>query len=115
MTKIKTIFQCQSCGYASPKWLGKCPDCGAWNSFSEERQVPKSLKSFADVAFVPIPLSSVTGGSEKRVPVGIAELDRVLGGGLVEGAVILIGGDPGIGKSTIILQAISHIASRIGT
>ncbi|MGO9379304.1 MAG: DNA repair protein RadA [Dissulfurispiraceae bacterium] len=115
MSKAKTVFQCQSCGYSSPKWLGKCPDCGAWNSFSEERQSPKSLKSFSDGNFGPIPLSSVTGGSEKRVPVGIAELDRVLGGGLVKGAVILIGGDPGIGKSTIILQAISHIASRTGT
>ena len=115
MSKVKTVFQCQSCGYSSPKWLGKCPDCGAWNSFSEERQSPKSLKSIADGNSGPIPLSSVTGGNEKRVPVGIAELDRVLGGGLVKGAVILIGGDPGIGKSTIILQAISRIASLTGT
>jgi DNA repair protein RadA/Sms len=115
MSKAKTVFQCQSCGYSSPKWLGKCPDCGAWNSFSEERQSPKSLKSIVDGNSGPIPLSSVTGGNEKRVPVGIAELDRVLGGGLVKGAVILIGGDPGIGKSTIILQAISSIASLKGT
>ena len=115
MSKAKTVFQCQSCGYSSPKWLGKCPDCGAWNSFSEERQSPKSLKSIVDGNSGPIPLSSVTGGNEKRVPVGIAELDRVLGGGLVKGAVILIGGDPGIGKSTIILQAISSIASLTGT
>ena len=115
MSKAKTVFQCQSCGSSSPKWLGKCPDCGAWNSFSEERQSPKSLKSIVDGNSGPIPLSSVTGGNEKRVPVGIAELDRVLGGGLVKGAVILIGGDPGIGKSTIILQAISSIASLKGT
>jgi DNA repair protein RadA/Sms len=91
MSKSKTVFQCQSCGYSSPKWLGKCPDCGAWNSFSEERQSPKSLKSFSSGNFGPMPLSSVTGGNEKRVPIGIAELDRVLGGGLVEGAVTLIG------------------------
>src|ERR1700690_1974530 len=115
MSKVKTVFQCQSCGYSSPKWLGKCPDCGAWNSFSEERQSPKSLKSIAEGNSGPIPLSSVTGGNEKRVPVGISELDRVLGGGLVKGAVILIGGDPGIGKSTIILQAIARIASLTGT
>ena len=115
MSKSKTVFQCQSCGYSSPKWLGKCPDCGAWNSFSEERQSPKSLKSFSSGNSGPIPLSSVTGGNEKRVPIGIAELDRVLGGGLVAGAVILIGGDPGIGKSTIILQAIARIASQTGT
>ncbi|HTZ18085.1 MAG TPA: DNA repair protein RadA [Dissulfurispiraceae bacterium] len=115
MSKTKTVYQCQTCGYSSPKWLGKCPDCGAWNSFSEERQSPKTLKSFSDGKSGPMPLSAVTGGNEKRVPVGIAELDRVLGGGLVEGAVILIGGDPGIGKSTIILQAISKIADKSGT
>jgi DNA repair protein RadA/Sms len=115
MSKAKTIFQCQSCGYSSPKWLGKCPDCGAWNSFSEEIQSPKSLKSFSIGNSGPTPLSSVTGGNEKRVPIGIAEFDRVLGGGLVKGAVILIGGDPGIGKSTIILQAMSRIASQTGT
>ena len=115
MSKIKTVFQCQSCGYSSPKWLGKCPDCGAWNSFSEEKQSPKSLKSFAAGDNTgPMPLNEVTGGNEKRVPVGIAELDRVLGGGLVAGSVILIGGDPGIGKSTIILQAISMIAAKTG-
>jgi|WetSurMetagenome_2_1015567.scaffolds.fasta_scaffold00599_9 DNA repair protein RadA/Sms len=115
MSKLKTVFQCQSCGYSSPKWVGKCPDCGAWNSFSEERQPAKTLKSFAgEAGSGPFPLSEITGGAEKRVPVGIAELDRVLGGGLVAGAVILIGGDPGIGKSTIILQAISKIASKMG-
>ncbi len=115
MSKIKTVFQCQSCGYSSPKWLGKCPDCGAWNSFSEERQSPKSLKSFAADNAGPMPLNEISGGNEKRVPVGIAELDRVLGGGLVAGSVILIGGDPGIGKSTIILQAISMIAAKTGS
>jgi DNA repair protein RadA/Sms len=115
MSKIKTVFQCQSCGYSSPKWVGKCPDCGAWNSFSEERQMPKSLKSLSKGDYGPMPLSEVTGGEAKRVPIGIAELDRVLGGGLVAGAVILIGGDPGIGKSTIILQAIARIAAQIGT
>ncbi len=96
MNKIKTIFQCQSCGYASPKWLGKCPDCGAWNSFSEERQNPKALKSsnaFGGIAEAQ-PLNKITGGKERRNCIGIQELDRVLGGGLVDGAVVLIGGDP---------------------
>ncbi len=114
MTKMKTIFQCQSCGHASPKWLGKCPDCGAWNSFSEERQSPKTLKSpgaFGDVAEAQ-PLSTITGGRELRNSVGIQELDRVLGGGLVDGAIVLIGGDPGIGKSTLILQALAKIADK---
>ncbi len=114
MTKIKTIFQCQSCGYASPKWLGKCPDCGAWNSFSEERQSPRALKSpgaFGGVAEAQ-PLTAITGGKERRNCIGIQELDRVLGGGLVDGAVVLIGGDPGIGKSTLILQALAKIADK---
>lgn len=117
MSKIKTVFQCQACGYASPKWLGKCPDCGAWNSFTEEREAPKPLKSgnWQANATEAQPLSSVTGGREKRTPVGIMELDRVLGGGLVNGAIILIGGDPGIGKSTLILQAVSKIAEKIGS
>ncbi|HMK61685.1 MAG TPA: DNA repair protein RadA [Dissulfurispiraceae bacterium] len=115
MSKIKTNFQCQTCGYSSPKWMGKCPDCGSWNSFSEERQMSKSLKSFSGGASGPMPLSSVTGGNERRLAIGISEFDRVLGGGLVEGVVILIGGDPGIGKSTIILQVISKIASQTGT
>ncbi len=110
MSKIKTVFQCQACGYASPKWLGKCPDCGAWNSFSEEKQSPKALKSFG--ASEPQPLSRIIGGKEKRTAVGINEFDRVLGGGLVNGAIILIGGDPGIGKSTLLLQAVSKIVSQ---
>jgi DNA repair protein RadA/Sms len=108
MSKIKTVYQCQSCGYTAPKWLGKCPDCGAWNSFSEERQSPKTLKSFASAEIQP--LSEITGGTEKRNPTGIAEFDRVLGGGIVNGAMVLIGGDPGIGKSTLILQALAKIA-----
>lgn len=108
MSKIKTVFQCQACGYTSPKWLGKCPDCGAWNSFSEEKQSSKPLKSFATPDLQP--LSMIVGGKEKRVMIGINEFDRVLGGGLVDGAVILIGGDPGIGKSTLLLQAVAKIA-----
>ncbi len=108
MSKIKTVFQCQACGYTSPKWLGKCPDCGAWNSFSEEKQSSKPLKSFATPDLQP--LSMIVGGKEKRVMVGINEFDRVLGGGLVDGAIILIGGDPGIGKSTLLLQAVAKIA-----
>ncbi len=109
MSKTKTVFQCQSCGYASPKWLGRCPDCGSWNSFAEEKQNPKPLKSFGHSE--PQPLSKIIGGREKRTLIGINEFDRVLGGGLVDGAVILIGGDPGIGKSTLILQAAAKMTS----
>jgi len=117
VSKIKTTFQCQACGYTSPKWLGKCPDCGAWNSFSEERADPKSLKSiFFETGLArPQPLSKVTGGIENRNSTGIMEFDRVLGGGLVNGAMILVGGDPGIGKSTLLLQAASKISEKMGT
>lgn len=116
MSKVKTFFQCQACGYACPKWLGKCPDCGAWNSMVEE----KSATGTRQQAYItnhraqPQPLSSVSGGKEKRLHTGIKELDRVLGGGLVEGSVILVGGDPGIGKSTLLIQAASNLSEKSG-
>ncbi len=108
MSKIKTSFQCQACGYTSPKWIGKCPDCGAWNSFTEEKEISKGLKGGQSNQRLQ-PLSEIAPVSESRKPTGIMELDRVLGGGIVDGAVILIGGDPGIGKSTLLLQAVSRI------
>jgi DNA repair protein RadA/Sms len=109
MSKAKTVFQCQKCGYISPKWLGRCADCNAWNSFVEEKSAQTSLKSFGTSE--PRPLNKIIGAEKNRIPVGIHELDRVLGGGLVKGAVILIGGDPGIGKSTLLLQAAAKIAT----
>ncbi len=115
--KTKTFFQCQACGYTSPKWLGKCPDCGAWNSFAEERKQAVSRHASQATHFgksEPQPLSSITGGSEQRTSTGIRELDRVLGGGVVPGSVILVGGDPGIGKSTLLLQAFLGIAKMQG-
>lgn len=116
MSRLKISFQCQACGYASPKWLGKCPDCGAWNSFAEERVAPKSLKSAQARSGMsePQPLNRVSGSRENRNPIGLRELDRVLGGGLVKGAMVLIGGDPGIGKSTLLLQAAARIAENRG-
>ncbi|WP_420264603.1 DNA repair protein RadA [Candidatus Magnetominusculus dajiuhuensis] len=103
MHKVKTVFECQSCGAASPKWLGKCPDCGAWNSFVEEKQDRvKAIKK--DGGAAPQSLADITLDSEDRLSTGIEELNRVLGGGIVSGSLILIGGDPGIGKSTLVLQ-----------
>jgi DNA repair protein RadA/Sms len=109
MAKAKIVYSCQSCGYQSPKWLGRCPDCNQWNSLVEERQEraahPRgelSLGSKED----PSPIHAIDTGEEGRVLSGIGEFDRVLGGGLVPGSVILIGGDPGIGKSTLLLQAL---------
>lgn len=109
MSKIKTIFQCQACGYSAPKWLGKCPDCGEWNSFIEEKETHKGLKTGMSNERLQ-PLSEISRASENRRLTGINEFDRVLGGGLVNGAVILIGGDPGIGKSTLLLQVVANMA-----
>lgn len=117
MQKTKTFFQCQACGHTSPKWLGKCPDCGAWNSFAEEKKEPVSRRSSLAGHFSraePRPLSSIKSGQEQRISTGIRELDRVLGGGVVGGSVILVGGDPGIGKSTLLLQALSGISGTYG-
>jgi len=116
MSKVKTIFQCQACGHTSPKWLGKCPDCDAWNTIVEERQV-SGMRQAGRSPFEkprPLVLSSISGGKEKRVSTGIKEFDRVLGGGVVEGSVVLVGGDPGIGKSTLLMQAVWHLSERTG-
>ncbi|MBM4128946.1 MAG: DNA repair protein RadA, partial [Nitrospira sp.] len=117
MPKAKTFYQCQSCGYTSPKWLGKCPDCGTWNSLVEERKEPVSRRaSLVTPArkIEPLPLSSITGAYAQRTSTGIKELDRVLGGGVVKGSVVLVGGDPGIGKSTLLLQALSGLSKQHG-
>lgn len=113
MSKIKTIFTCSFCGYQSPKWIGRCPDCDQWNTFYEEIQkkntVHASFRPEGEERH-PVPIHTITTDTEDRIATGIGELDRVLGGGLVRGAVILIGGDPGIGKSTLVLQALSQLA-----
>ena len=109
--KETTRFVCGQCGFASRKWLGRCPDCGAWDSLAEERQVA-AARSGRPAATVQ-PLVAADGGEEgERLVSGIAEMDRVLGGGIVPGSLVLIGGDPGIGKSTLILQLLSSLAAR---
>jgi len=114
--KRTTIFSCQNCGYQSPKWLGKCPDCGAWNSIVEESSVnlPPGAGAIGGQNSKPIPICDVPAQSETRVATGIGELDRVLGGGIVPGSLVLIGGDPGIGKSTLLLQAMHNLAVSVG-
>ena len=112
--QARIVFRCAECGYESPKWLGRCPDCTSWNSFSEQtgergRSNGKGSASLADAA--PIEMASLVDDEEARTHVGIAEFDRVLGGGVVAGALALIGGDPGIGKSTLLLQAASQLAA----
>jgi DNA repair protein RadA/Sms len=117
MKPPKSIYSCQTCGAQSPKWLGRCPDCNAWNSFVEEKVSVAAEKSAASPVF--------GGGAARlyadidmvvtpRLPTGISEFDRVLGGGIVPGSLVLLGGEPGIGKSTLLLQAASHFAQHVG-
>ena len=112
----KTIFFCSNCGYESTKWMGQCPGCHEWNTFAEEpvrtggmRQSPAGRKR---TLARPVKLSEVTAETNERTSTGFTELDRVLGGGIVTGSMILIGGDPGIGKSTILLQVCKNLAGR---
>ncbi len=115
MTRIKTVFTCQSCGYQSPKWVGKCPDCQKWNSFVEEDYSAPSSGVNEHVSLYkdePVLLKDVQAREEERLKTGITELDRVLGGGIVAGSVILIGGDPGVGKSTISLQVSNQLTKQ---
>lgn len=116
--KVKTVFTCQNCGYQSPKWLGKCPDCNLWNSFVEEDYAAPSAKAGERVNFYkdgPVLLNDVEIKETQRIKTEILELDRVLGGGIVPGSVVLIGGDPGIGKSTIGLQVSNQLAKQAKT
>jgi DNA repair protein RadA/Sms len=114
MKKSKAIYQfvCQHCGNTSPRWIGRCPSCDEWNSYVEER-IEKSKANDIKQAFrpTPIPITDIEGGKEERLPTRIGELDRVLGGGFVPGSVVLVGGDPGIGKSTLALQMLANIAT----
>ena len=120
--KTKTVFVCQECGAQSPKWLGRCAECSAWNSLVEERQLPE--RATAGAASVPRYSLAATAGPQlyadidtvvaERISTGIGEFDRVLGGGVVPGSLVLIGGEPGIGKSTLLLQAAAHFAKEVG-
>ena len=108
--KKKAVFFCKECGYESPKWLGQCPVCHEWDSFTEAppaaKYLPESVKGVLPgmAHNVPARLNEVRAGEEERTVTGIGELDRVLGGGIVAGSLVLVGGDPGIGKSTLLLQ-----------
>ncbi len=110
MAKLQTRYVCQACGASFAKWLGRCSECEAWNTVSEE--VVRDKPRGATPAARAVPLSEVSADEFARVPTGIGEFDRILGGGVVLGGVTLVGGDPGIGKSTLLLQALAGLASR---
>lgn len=120
MVKRKTKFICQECGYESPKWMGKCPGCGVWNKMTEEVEVTVANRrgAFAHsqggaaLLSKPTPITSIETVSEPRIYTDLNELNRVLGGGVVKGSLVLIGGDPGIGKSTLLLQVSSQLANK---
>ncbi|WP_078697294.1 DNA repair protein RadA [Caloramator quimbayensis] len=111
MGKIKTSFICQECGYESPKWMGKCPGCGSWNTMVEEVQ-EKNNNKLIESTSRPLAINQIELLEEERYSTSLEELDRVLGGGVVRGSLILVGGDPGIGKSTLLLQVASNISSK---
>src|SRR6185312_67194 len=126
MAKLRTKYVCQQCGGEQSKWVGKCPDCGQWNTLEETTEQPASTGqarrptvaagrvSLAQGTQIPLALPAIQPLSQERVSVGYAEMDRVLGGGLVTGSLILVGGEPGIGKSTLLLQVAGKIADSTG-
>jgi DNA repair protein RadA/Sms len=126
MAKITTKYICQSCGYESSKWVGKCPECGAFNTFAEEKVTPtartnslsgggRSARDYASNGSKPQALSSVGVTASQRMLTGISEFDRVLGGGIVPGSLVLIGGDPGVGKSTLLIEASVRLSESQGS
>ncbi|MCE5315098.1 MAG: DNA repair protein RadA [Armatimonadota bacterium] len=119
MAKTHTKFVCQSCGYESPKWLGRCTDCNEWGSMVEEIVAPsvgsaRGVTTNPGVFATPTPITELVASGAARISSGISEFDRVLGGGVVSGSLVLIGGDPGIGKSTILIQVAHHLSINAG-
>ena len=115
--KVKTMYFCNNCGAESPKWVGKCPACGEWNTYVEEKVAAKPTKTMTSFGgdedgkkrVMPIKISDIKTENQPRIQLPSNELNRVLGGGLVPGSIILVGGEPGIGKSTLILQNVLRI------
>jgi DNA repair protein RadA/Sms len=112
--KARTIYVCDSCGSQQPKWQGQCPDCGAWNTLNEAAAPAKRAERAQYTGSVELTrLDRVDVARVERLGTGLGEFDRVLGGGLVPGGVVLLGGDPGIGKSTLLLRALADLAPRV--
>lgn len=111
--RTKTCFFCAECGHRAARWLGRCPSCGAWNSLVEEREEKLPVLPAGERKGLPVPVTEVPPLDDERISTGIAELDRVLGGGVVPGSLVLLGGDPGIGKSTLLLQAAFNLSRKL--
>ena len=117
MAKVKTTYVCSECGYETPRWLGKCPDCGSWNTLVEQEAAPasrldeKKMKRAPGADAAAVRVQDIPDESMERRSSGIGELDRVLGGGVVDGSLVLVGGDPGIGKSTLLTQLCANMAA----
>ena len=117
MAKEKTVYVCSNCGQDSPKWVGKCPSCGEWNTYVEEivRKEPTNRRPVSGIETQkpkPLALSDIEADDEPRINMHDDELNRVLGGGLVQGSLVLIGGEPGIGKSTLVMQTVLHMPEK---
>ena len=117
--KLRTIYRCQECGQASSKWIGQCPSCGQWNTFVEEAEEAFSKtasrsKALTEFTSEPVRLSDSAGAEPRYMSTGIEEFDRALGGGIIEGQVLLLAGPPGIGKSSIMTEVCKAMASEIG-
>lgn len=115
--KVASVYFCQECGYESSKWMGQCPGCKEWNTFVEELVDKKSISAAGKIKknekeAVPMPLSKIASTEEERVSTDISEMNRVLGGGIVKGSLVLVGGDPGIGKSTLLLQVCRNLSKQ---
>ncbi len=111
--KMKAVFRCQQCGHESPRWHGRCPECAHWNSFKEETSIPTAHRlgpGIRNPGTKPVPIGDLPSDVEQRILTGISEFDRVLGGGVVYGSVTLVGGDPGIGKTTLLLQMLPRLS-----
>ncbi|MDR7421144.1 MAG: DNA repair protein RadA [Armatimonadota bacterium] len=114
MERTRTRYVCQACGHESTKWMGRCPSCGEWNTLVEEPQTPPGRAARRAAPAEPVSVADVATPPERRIATGIGELDRVLGGGVVVGSAVLVGGDPGIGKSTLLLQLADRLARADG-
>ena len=116
MTKTKSVYFCNNCGNESPKWIGKCPVCGQWNTYVEETVSAKKSGTgpvrLSEMSTTPVKVSEIHANEVPRITLPSGELNRVLGGGLVPGSIILIGGEPGIGKSTLVLQNMLRMRSK---